>query len=144
MNFFKVIPIPKNKSMIHEKSFLDQAARPECRRSWRIEGCLRRRYGLLQIYKNFMLGFIFSYIIFITCSPIYSLAVGSDSACSRQNLVTFPQADSDNEMNGFALFEAGFTLASQSTTCTFDSFYPVSWGRFIYQKIYCLMAELVW
>jgi len=52
--------------------------------------------------------------------------VGSDSACSRQGSATFLEIDSDNEMNGFAFFEDGFTLETVSTTCTFDSFFPVS------------------
>jgi len=59
-------------------------------------------------------------------SVLNSLSVGSDSAPSRQNSVTFLEADSDNEMNGFGAIENGFTLESISTTCTFDSFFPIS------------------
>ena len=55
-----------------------------------------------------------------------ALIVGSDSAVSRESQITFPAADSDNEMNGFSAFEGGFELEDPTTTCTFDSFFPVS------------------
>jgi len=52
--------------------------------------------------------------------------IGSDTTPSRQGAVTFYESDSDNEMNGFAALENGFTLETPNTTCTFDSFFPVS------------------
>lgn len=64
--------------------------------------------------------------LFFFISPIYSLVVGSDASPSRQSLITFLEADSDNEMKGFAAFESGFKLETLSTTCTFNSFFPVS------------------
>jgi len=52
--------------------------------------------------------------------------VGSDSSPSRESAVVFQEADTDNEMNGFGSFEDGFTLESANTTCTVDSFFPIS------------------
>lgn len=54
------------------------------------------------------------------------ISVGSDGQVSYEALTVFPQADGDNEMNGFSQFEAGFTLEDSSTSCIFDSFFPVS------------------
>jgi len=59
----------------------------------------------------------------MTCS---GLTVGSNTAPSRQNHVTFPAADSNNVMLGFAAFDNGFGLQNSSTTCTYDNFLPVS------------------
>ena len=64
----------------------------------------------------------FSFFFF----ELESVSVGSDGAVSRQGSVEFPEADSDNMMKGFAAFENGFTFETASTSCTFDSFFPVS------------------
>jgi len=68
-------------------------------------------------------------LLFLSLVLVHFLSattVGSDSAVSRQASVEFPEVDSDNEMNGFAAFENGFTFETADTTCTFDSFFPVS------------------
>lgn len=65
-------------------------------------------------------------IFWLLIFSVHSLSVGSDSAVSRQGQINFPEADSDNKMLGFASFEAGFVLEDSNTTCTFDSFFPVS------------------
>jgi len=54
-----------------------------------------------------------------------TVIVGSDSTPSRQALISFPAADSNNEMRGFAAFDAGFTLATSATACLFNSLLPV-------------------
>lgn len=51
--------------------------------------------------------------------------VGSNTTPSREPLTIFPAIDIDNEMRGFAAFEAGFTLEDASTTCLFNAFFPV-------------------
>jgi len=55
----------------------------------------------------------------------HSIIIGSTTAISRQGAATFPTADSDNEMRGFAAFEAGFTLDDVATTATFNAYFPV-------------------
>lgn len=63
-------------------------------------------------------------LLFFT-SPINAGAtIGSNSAASRQAIASFN--GSNNEMRGFAAFENGFTFGNFSTTCLFNSFYPVS------------------
>jgi len=70
-------------------------------------------------------------LLFILINMCYynitqSLIVGSDTAGSRQASATFPAADGDNEMRGFASFESGFSLENYSTSCVFNSFFPIS------------------
>ncbi|MCX5921743.1 MAG: hypothetical protein NTX86_00200 [Candidatus Dependentiae bacterium] len=56
----------------------------------------------------------------------HGVVVGSETAVSIQPAYTFPSADFDNTMLGFAWFKNGFTLEDSLTTCTFDAVYPVS------------------
>lgn len=64
-------------------------------------------------------------LLILCCSPqLRSLTVGSDSAVSRQGATNFTGVG--NEMNGFGAFEGGFSFADAATTCSFDSFFPVS------------------
>lgn len=66
-------------------------------------------------------------ILIIFFAPnLLATVYGSDSTPSRQGAASFLASDNDNEMNGFGAFEGGFTLENSSTTCTFDSFFPVS------------------
>ena len=68
------------------------------------------------------------YFIFIPLfffAPLYSLTVGSDTAPSRETLATFPTA-TDNEILGFAVLEDGFELTDNSTTVSFNAFFPVA------------------
>ncbi|MCK5632132.1 hypothetical protein KAH94_00105, partial [bacterium] len=71
------------------------------------------------ICLSIVLSFIF---------PCYLHAVikGSETVVSVEPLATFLSADNDNTMLGFGWFKNGFTLEDSSTTCTFDSVYPVS------------------
>lgn len=78
--------------------------------------------------KRFFNKILASVLILISAplTHITALIVGSNTTVSRQNAITFPATDTDNTMLGFAVFEKGFTLASVTTTCTFDSVFPVS------------------
>lgn len=69
---------------------------------------------------------IFAWLLFLPCNVLKALVVGSNTAPSRQALVTFPVAGADNEMRGFAAFENGFALEGASTTCLYNDFFPVS------------------
>ncbi len=66
-------------------------------------------------------------IAFFTLQPtcFLCLIVGSNTTPSRQSIVTFPRADTDNTMLGFAYFENGFRLQSHLTTCTYNDFFPI-------------------
>ena len=58
--------------------------------------------------KRGLSNICFIFLIFIFFSKnLFPVVIGSDSAVSRQTQATFPAADSDNEMNGFAVFENG-------------------------------------
>jgi hypothetical protein len=67
------------------------------------------------------LFFILSITSFTEC-----VIIGSESAVSVQPLASFPNTDSDNTMLGFGWFKNGFGLQDSTTTCTFNSVYPVS------------------
>lgn len=73
--------------------------------------------------KQILIFFIF--FLFISF-PVLAIIIGSNTTPSRQALVTFPAADGDNEMRGFAAFEDGFALEDNTTTCLYNSFFPVS------------------
>lgn len=73
--------------------------------------------------KNVVWFFVVFFILLT--QSLYFLSVGSTTTPSRQTLATFPQVDTNNQVNAFAWMEAGFTLASATTTCTFDSVFPV-------------------
>jgi len=79
--------------------------------------------GFLSMYKK---NIILFFLILFFSSSTQALVVGSNTAVSREEVPTFPAADSDNEMQGFGAFENGFILEDNSTTCTFDSFFQIS------------------
>lgn len=56
----------------------------------------------------------------------YALVVGSNTAFSRPATAAFPAAGTDNTILGFAALDNGFSLADNTTTCTYDDFFPVS------------------
>lgn len=56
----------------------------------------------------------------------HAIIIGSTTAVSLQPSINFPAADTDNYMSGFAWFKNGFTLEDATTTCSYDSVYPVS------------------
>lgn len=61
--------------------------------------------------------------IFLPCS---ALIIGSDTTVSRETAATFPAADTNNTILGFASMDHGFKFENSSTTCTFNDFFPVS------------------
>ncbi|MCX5921741.1 MAG: hypothetical protein NTX86_00190 [Candidatus Dependentiae bacterium] len=69
-----------------------------------------------------------STLVFVFCFslPLAAVVISSNSSVSLQPAITFPAADTDNMMLGFAWFKNGFTLEDATTTCSFDSVYPVS------------------
>ena len=76
-------------------------------------------------FLSFKLFFLSCFFILF---PFTSNAVvkGSETVVSIEPFFTFPAADNDNAMLGFGWFKNGFALEDNTTTCTFDSVYPVS------------------
>lgn len=69
---------------------------------------------------------LFSFLVFLQ-SYMSAVTKGSTTAVSIEPYFTFPESDSgNNAMIGFGWFKNGFGLESATTTCTFDSVYPVS------------------
>ena len=58
--------------------------------------------------------------------PLKSVQYGSETAVSMQPNAYFPSSDTDNKMLAFGWFRNGYTLQDMSTSCTFDSAFPVS------------------
>lgn len=63
--------------------------------------------------------------ITMVVASVQAIVIGSNTAPSRQAQITFPAADSDNEMRGFAAFETGFLLQTAAARCIYNSFFPV-------------------
>lgn len=68
---------------------------------------------------------------------------GSNTDVSVEDAASFPAADNDNIMLGFGWFKNGFTLEDQTTTCTFDSVYPVSGAVDLNGGTLCLTSDLL-
>ena len=66
------------------------------------------------------------FVILLSISGLQAVSVGSKTVVSSQGPTTFPAVDTNNTMLGYAIFENGFTLESNLTTCTYDNFQPVS------------------
>lgn len=64
-------------------------------------------------------------IVLVYAHLVEAVVVGSNTVVSRQGSITFPSADTDNEIRGFAVMESGFALTNSVTTCTFNAFFPV-------------------
>ncbi len=81
-------------------------------------------------------------IFFLACSmgSAYPLIIGSTSTVSSQGLITFPNTDTNNTIIGYAFMGNGFSLQDNTTSCTFNSFMPISGslnlngGRLILQE----------
>lgn len=69
---------------------------------------------------------IITCIILCCVVRLSSVQKGSDTAVSIEPFFTFPAADNDNAMIGFGWFKNGFALEDATTSCTFNSVYPVS------------------
>jgi hypothetical protein len=68
---------------------------------------------------------------------------GSETALSIEPFYTFPAADSDNTMLGFGWFKNGFGLEGGTTSCTFDSVFPVSGDVYLNDGTLSLSADLL-
>ena len=58
-------------------------------------------------------------------SQVFPVSKGSESAVSIQANFTFPASDSDNRIKAFGFFKNGFSLQDYTTSCTFESVFPV-------------------
>ncbi|MFH1643664.1 MAG: hypothetical protein ABIA74_00615 [bacterium] len=77
--------------------------------------------------KKFSIILLSSILILISFFQIiFAVQKGSDTVISIQPEAIFPAADSDNAMLAFGWFKQGFVLENNSTTCTFESVFPVS------------------
>jgi len=80
--------------------------------------------GLMKLSKKYYLSLAYL-SIFILSGNLEALVVGSNSALTRQGSTTFPAAATDNTILGFTVMTGGFTLQDQTTTLTYDAFFPV-------------------
>ncbi len=66
-------------------------------------------------------------ITFCLCAiNLQARQFGSETAVSIQPKAIFPASDHDNTMLGFGWFKNGFVLEDETTSCTFESIFPVS------------------
>ena len=68
---------------------------------------------------------------------------GSETSISIEPFYTFLSADTDNTMLGFGWFKNGFALEDASTTCTFDSVFPVSGNIYLSGGALYLDSDLI-
>jgi len=69
---------------------------------------------------------LFPVLFILFFSPLRSTIKGSETQLSIEPFYTFPLSGTDNTMLGFGWFKNGFALEDSSTSCTFDSVFPVS------------------
>lgn len=74
---------------------------------------------------------------------LFPVVKGSNTAVSVEPNASFPAADNDNTMLGFGWFKNGFALEDSTTTCTFDSVYPVSGTVDLNGGTLCLKSDLL-
>lgn len=72
-----------------------------------------------------MKKFVYLFFVLFTIRSA-ALIIGSNTAVTREARGIFPSADTNNTMNGFASFVPGFTLQTNTTTCTYDNFFPIT------------------
>jgi len=71
--------------------------------------------------------FISLSLCLLFCSwTVRGVKVGSASAPSTQFTTFFPKSETNNEMTGFTVLEYGFTLEDSSTTCSFNTYFPLA------------------
>jgi hypothetical protein len=78
------------------------------------------------IIKRFKVLIVFALGFVTNASTILGLSVGSNTAVSRIGATTFPAADVNNTILGFGAMTGGFTLEDNTTTCTYDGFFPIT------------------
>ena len=73
---------------------------------------------------------IFFLLLFATLPLLHASSLGKqfgqNDQSSREATAFVPAADTDNILQGFAVFEKGFIFENSSTTCAFDALFPVS------------------
>jgi hypothetical protein len=79
-----------------------------------------------RVLMNIQKSLLLISLLVLTVPSSYAVVKGSESIVSVEPAFTFPAADNDNKMASFGWFKNGFTLEDNSTTCIFDSIYPVS------------------
>lgn len=82
---------------------------------------LKRGLTNVRVAKLSFLFFVLNLVV-IQIDPV---SKGSDSVVSIEPYFDFPSSDSDNTMLGFGFFKNGFGLQDASTSCTFNSIFPV-------------------
>ncbi|KKQ50024.1 MAG: hypothetical protein US69_C0001G0052 [candidate division TM6 bacterium GW2011_GWF2_38_10] len=80
------------------------------------------RLFILRTYAHLL------FIFMIASQSLLAVNKGSESVLSIEPFFTFPAEDSDNRMLAFGWFKNGFALEDQTTTCTFESVFPIN-GR---------------
>ena len=84
-----------------------------------------------------LLSFFFLLCMIESVKPVI---IGSNTAVSSQGLISFPNTDTNNTIIGYAYMGNGFALQDNTTSCTFNSFMPISGplnlngGRLILQE----------
>ncbi len=84
-----------------------------------------------------LLSFFFLMCMIESVKPVI---IGSNTAVSSQGLISFPNTDTNNTIIGYAYMGNGFALQDNTTSCTFNSFMPISGplnlngGRLILQE----------
>ncbi len=64
--------------------------------------------------------------LFAISSCALPIVIGSNSAVSLENEAFLPGTDANNRLQGWAVFENGFTFSDQFTSCVWDDLYPAS------------------
>jgi len=94
-----------------------------------------------KLYKLAFCKLFFFFILFF--SNVYLTIKGSTTNISIEDFYTFPAEDTDNTMLGFGWFKNGFGLEDSSTSCTFDSVFPVSGDVYLNGGDLYLAADLI-
>lgn len=85
---------------------------------------MKRLNSFYKVHKR--IACVLLFFSFFLYSQTYSSIKGSESALSVEPFYTFLSTETDNTMLGFGWFKNGFALDDVSTSCTFNSVFPVS------------------
>ncbi len=69
---------------------------------------------------------ILCYVFIVIHLNLNAVQKGSETSLSIEAHAVFPATDTDNKMLAFGWFKNGFTLEDDTTSCTFESVFPVS------------------
>jgi hypothetical protein len=81
--------------------------------------------AILLLRKFYIVLCVVSCCLFFGVIRVDAAQKGSETVVSVEPVFTFSAADSDNTMLAFGYFKNGFTLEDNTTTCTFESIFPV-------------------